>query len=150
MSKKTKKNTKTFIVNIIGKNQPSVNDQINFNIPSISAKGSAVIGKSIVSVGTTNTIVDNLEFSIIDGKVTGVSTIPHGLFDGDVVDISGISSTLYKNIEGVRTIGVSTITSGLSQAIGNFASTGFTTFVSFYAPTLSRKFKIDDVVQIEN
>ena len=82
--------------------------------------------------------------------MTGVSTIPHGLFEGDIVDISGISSTLYKNIEGVRTIGVSTITSGLSQAIGNFASTGFTTFVSFYAPTLSRKFKIDDVVQIQN
>ncbi len=125
-----------------------VNDKINFNNQSISAKVSEVIGKKIVSIGTTNTIVNNLTFSIIDGQVTGISTIPHGLFEGDVVDISGISSTLYKNIEGVRTIGVSTVTSGLSEALGN--STGFTTFVSFYAPTLSRKFKIDDVVQIGN
>ena len=83
-----------------------VNDKINFNDPTITASVNQVIGKPIVSVGTTNTIVDNLKFSIIDGKVTGVSTIPHGLFDGDVVEISGISSSNYKNIEGVITIGL--------------------------------------------
>ena len=45
-----------------------------------------------------------------------MSTVPHGLADGDVVEISGISSISYKNIEGVRTIGVSTLTSSLSEA----------------------------------
>ena len=137
------------VVNESG-NSYKVNDKINFNDPTISASVDKVIGKPIVSVGTTNTIVNNLIFSVIDGEVTGFSTVAHGLSGGDIVDISGISSTLYKNIEGIRTIGISTVTSGLSQAIGNLASTGITTFVAFHAPTLSRKFKIDDVVQIGN
>ena len=78
-----------------------VNDKINFNDPSISAKIDEVIGKDIVSIGTTNTIVNNLIFSVIDGNVSGFSTVPHGLSSGDIVEISGISSTLYKNIEGI-------------------------------------------------
>ena len=127
-----------------------VNDKLNFNDVTISASVDQIIGKSIVSVGTTNTLVDNLKFSILDSKVTGVSTVPHGLFDGDVIEISGISSTLYKNIEGIRTIGVSTLTSGLSEAIGNLASTGITTFITFSDPTINRKFKINDVVQIDS
>ena len=127
-----------------------VNDKINFNDPTITASVDQVIGKPIVSVGTTNTIVDNLKFSIIDGKVTGVSTIPHGLFDGDIVEISGISSSNYKNIEGVITIGLSTVTSGLSEAIPNLATTGITTFISFLDSTISRKFKVDDVIEINS
>ena len=127
-----------------------VNDKINFNEPSITASVDQVIGRSIVSVGTTNTIVDNLKFSIIDGKVTGVSTIPHRLSGGDIVEISGISSTNYKNIEGVRTIGLSTVTSGLSEPIGNLAATGITTFIAFLDPTVERKFDINDVVEINS
>ena len=76
-----------------------------------------------------------------------MSTVPHGLSDGDVVEISGISSISYKNIEGVRTIGVSTLTSSLSESLGN---TGITTFVTFSDPTINRKFKINDVVQINS
>mgnify|MGYP003131805803 CR=1 FL=1 len=125
-----------------------VNDKINFNDPSISAKVDEVIGKDIISIGTTNTIVNNLIFSVVDNEVTGFSTSPHGLSSGDIVEISGISSTLYKNIEGVRTIGITTLTSSLSQSIGNNAATGITTFVSFSTPTITRKFKIDDVVEI--
>ena len=129
-------------------NSYKVNDRINFNNPTISASVDSVIGKSIISVGTTNTIVDNLIFSVIDEEVTGFSTIPHGLSGGDIVEISGISSTLYKNIEGIRTIGIATVNSGLAKTID--ANTGITTFISLYAPTLSRKFKIDDVIQIDN
>ena len=127
-----------------------VNDKINFNDPTITASVNQVIGKPIVSVGTTNTIVDNLKFSIIDGKVTGVSTIPHGLFDGDIVEISGISSNNYKNIEGVITIGLSTVTSGLSEAIPNLATTGIKTFISFLDPTINRKFNVNDVIEINS
>ena len=85
---------------------------------------------------------------MIDGNVSGFSTVPHGLSSGDIVEISGISSTLYKNIEGIRTIGINTLTSSLSQSIGNNAATGITTFVNFSTPTITRKFKIDDIVEI--
>ena len=127
-----------------------VNDKLNFNDPTITANVEQVIGKPIISVGTTNTIVDNLIFSITDNKVTGISTVPHGLSAGDVVEISGISSTNYKNIEGIRTIGVSTVTSGLSENIPNLATSGITTFIAFLDPTINRKFNINDVVQIDS
>ena len=127
-----------------------VNDKLNFNDPTILAKVDQVIGQPIVSVETTNTIVDNLIFTVLDGKVTGISTIPHNLSDGDIVEISGITSTSYKNLEGVRTIGVSTVSSGLSTNILDVSATGITTFVTFSDSTISRKFKVDDVIEIGN
>ena len=127
-----------------------VNDKINFNDITISASVDQIRGKSIVSVGTTNTEVDNIRFSILDGKVTGVSTVPHGLSDGDIVEISGISSITYKNIEGIRTIGLSTVTSSLSEAMAIDTTTGITTFVTFSDPTTNRKFEINDVIQIDS
>ncbi len=125
-----------------------VKDTLNFNDPTILAEVNEVIGKQIVSVNTTNTIINNLKFTIIDGKVTGISTIPHGLNSGDIVEITGISSTIYKNIEGVKTIGVKTVSSGLSTSIPNLPTTGITTFVTFSDSTTSRKFAVDDVVKI--
>ena len=96
-----------------------VNDKINFNDPTITASVDQVIGKPIVSVGTTNTIVDNLKFSIIDGKVTGVSTIPHGLFDGDIV--SGLVPLKEEviNIASSGTVSISKWTSKLNKTILN-------------------------------
>ena len=124
-----------------------VNDKINFNDPTINASVEEVIGKAIISIGTTNTVVDNLIFSILNDKVTGVSTVPHGLSSGDIVEISGISSTNYKNIEGVKTIGVSTVVSSLSESMPN---SGITTFVTFFDSTINRKFNIDDVIKIDS
>ena len=124
-----------------------VNDKISFNDPTISSRVSEVLGKKIVSVATTNTVVNNLKFSLSDEKVTGLSTIPHGLLDGDVIEIIGISSTKYKNIEGVRIIGVSTVTSSISTSMVA-TNSGITTFITFSDPTLSRKFKINDTVVI--
>ena len=124
------------------------NEKLNFNDPTVLAQVGEVVGKEIISVGTTSTIIDNLTFTIIDGKVTGISTTPHGLLSGDVVEISGISSTFYKNIEGVRTIGISTVSSGLSTSILNLNNTGITTFVTFSDSSASRKFEVNDVVKI--
>ena len=36
---------------------------------------SEVLGKPIVSVGTTNTIVNNLKFSVFSDKITGLSPV---------------------------------------------------------------------------
>ena len=41
-----------------------VGDQLKFNDPTITARVSEILGKSIVSVGTTNTNVDNLRHFI--------------------------------------------------------------------------------------
>ena len=125
-----------------------VNDKLNFNDPTILAEVDQVIGREIVSIETTNTVVNNITFTISDGKVTGITTIPHGLLDGDVIEISGISSTSYKNIEGIKTVGVTTVSSGLSTDIPNDSTTGITTFLTFSDSTVSRKFEVDDIVKI--
>ena len=125
-----------------------VNDIVNFNESSISAKVSEVIGKEILSVETTEENVNNITFSIIDNEVIGFSTLPHGLSSGDIVEISGISSISYKNIEGVRTVGVTTLVSSLTQSLGASSATGITTFVNLITPTITRRFKINDVIEI--
>ena len=140
-------NITKIIVSESGENY-KVNDKINFTDPTITSRVSEVLGKQIVSVGTTNIVVNNLKFSVLDNEVTGLSTVSHNLLDGDVVEINGISSTSYKNLEGVKTINVSTLTSSMSTGIGTDGVTGITTFLTFSDPTISRKFKINDVVKI--
>ncbi len=93
-------------------------------------------------------MVNNLKFSVSDEKITALSTIPHGLLDGDVIEISGISSTKYKNLEGVKIIGVSTVTSSISTSIPNTSTAGITTFLTFSDSTISRKFKVNDTIVI--
>tara|TARA_S200000501_G_scaffold377668_1_gene436867 strand:+ start:1825 stop:12261 length:10437 start_codon:yes stop_codon:yes gene_type:complete len=124
-----------------------VNDKLNFSDPTISSRVNEVLGKPIVSVGTTNTVVNNLKFSVSDNKITGLSTTSHELLDGDIVEISGISSTKYKNLEGVRIIGVSTVTSSISTSLPT-SNVGISTFLTFSDSTISRKFKVNDIVMI--
>ena len=134
------------IVNDGGESYKS-GELIEFNNKSISASIDEVYGKNIVSVETSDTINDDLKFSIVDGKVTGLSTLPHGLTNRDIIEISGITSSLYTNVEGFREIGVSSVTSGLSSSMVN---SGVTTFISLHDSTLSNKFNINDVVQVES
>ena len=101
----------------------------------------------IINAIDSDTIDDDIKFSIVDGKVTGLSTLPHGLTDRDIIEISGITSSLYTNIEGFRTIGVSSVTSGLTSSMVN---SGVTTFIALHDSTLSGKFNVNDVIQVES
>ena len=127
-----------------------VGDKLNFNDLTVNAEIKEVSGKEIVSVATTNTVIENIEFSVLDGVVTGVATIPHNLTSNDIVEIAGISSTAYKNIEGFRVIGLSTVTVSTASTILNSNTTGITTFISLSGSTLDRVLKINDVIQIES
>jgi hypothetical protein len=127
----------------------NVGDKINFsNNFSIDCVVDEILGKNIISIDTTETILNDLVFSINDNRVTAFSTNPHNFFDGDIISITGISSAIYKNIEGVRVIGVNTISSLLSVSIGNTGDTGISTFVSLFEPTSSGNFLINDLIQI--
>ena len=41
-----------------------VNEKLNFNDPTVLAQVGEVVGKEIISVGTTTTVIDNLTFTI--------------------------------------------------------------------------------------
>ena len=128
-----------------------VGDTVSFSQPSyVSGSVKEILGRNVVSIDTSETTINNLKFSIIDGDVTAYSDTPHGYVDSDIIEISGISSSLYNHIEGVKTIGVSTVVSSTSVAIAATAITGITTFISLHESTLSDRFKIGDAIKIGN
>ena len=124
-----------------------VGDIVNFDNGRINAEVDEVIGKEIVSVATTTTTLDNVKFSIYNGTVTGITTIPHGIVSGNVVEISGISSSLYKNIEGFRTVGVATVAAVTTVSIGN---TTEDSNISLSIPTSTGRFGINDTIRIND
>ena len=125
----------------------NVGDLIRFNDNRISAEVSEVLGEPVVSIATTESLFDNVKFSYFDGKVTGITTIPHSFNSMEDIEISGISSALYRNIEGFRKVGITTVTTSVAVAIGN---TTLDTNISLNGSTLSNKFQIDDEIQINN
>jgi len=127
-----------------------VNELINFESGAASAKIKDVLGKTVVSVGTTEVTEDNVTFTFKDRKVTAFTTVPHNYKDSELVEISGISSSVYKNIEGFRPVGVVTSKTTLTVALGNTAATGINTSLRLQEPTSSRKFKSDDIIKIGN
>ena len=127
-----------------------VGEQINFNEESIDVEIAEVKGKDIVSIATSNTTLKNTIFSVRGNVVTGVTTIPHGFFDGDVVEITGIGSAIYKNLEGFTAVGVATVITNTTVAIGQTTATGITTTITLAASTFTEKFVVDNIIKVGN
>jgi len=125
-----------------------VGEQINLNDSSIDAEIGEVLGKSIVSIATTETILKDTIFSVKGNVVTGVTTTPHGFVSGDTIEISGIGSATYKNIEGFPVIGVGTVLTDMKVAVAATSTTGITTVISLSASTFTEKFVEDDIIKV--
>jgi hypothetical protein len=59
------------------------------------AKVSSLKGKEIRSITYDKNTIPNIKFSYSENVVTGFTTNPHGLVDGETVIISGISSSIF-------------------------------------------------------
>jgi len=128
-----------------------VGDDVVFsNAPNVNSSVKEVLGKNIVSIASSEITNNNLVFSFLDKKVTAFSTVPHNFVDGDIIEISGISSALYKSTEGLKTISVSSIVASLSVSIGNTNTTGITTFISISDPSSNGNFTPNSIIQIES
>ena len=125
-----------------------VGEQVNFNEPSIDVEVEQVKGKNIVSIGTSDTVLENTIFSVKGQVVTGVTTTPHGFSDGDIIEISGIGSASYKNLEGFPTIGVGTVLTNMKVGVAVTATTGISTFIELAASVFTEKFEKGDIVKI--
>ena len=125
-----------------------VGQQVNLTDSTVDVEISEIIGKDINSIQTTDTVVNNISFKVEGNSVTGFTTVPHGFLNLDVVEISGISSASYKNIEGSRVVGVNTVNTTLAVSIANTATTGLTTLIELSESTLTRKFTKNDVITI--
>jgi len=125
-----------------------VGDLINFNTPEISASVKEIKGKGIYSIQSTDYTYENVVFSINGNKVTGITTSSNNFIDGDRLEISGISSSLYIDLEGIKKVGVSTVESLLSVSLGTTSITGINTHLTLTESPRSRKFRKNDLIQI--
>ncbi len=100
-----------------------------------SIEVSRVLGKTVSSVSVATSTITGLE--IYQGKQEGeynlVASTPHGFKDGDIINISGLSTTS-SEIEGSYKVGITTTTFALtglgttSSGIGTVGVTGIVTY----------------------
>ena len=83
-----------------------VNEKLNIkNLgdgSGLSTKISVIDGKEIVSIASTVIKVEDVVFSYDNrtGNVIGLSSQPHGLFVGDIINVSGLSTGYaYRRLE---------------------------------------------------
>ena len=132
-----------------------VGDNIVFNNTDSFGRGadaevSEILGKTINSVSYASTTFSGVEFIYNNDLVTGITSIPHKLSDGDVVNVSGISTYAFKSFEGTYRVGVSSITTILEVGIGTTGVTGMTTDVSLLEKSFTGRIKINDIIGINS
>jgi hypothetical protein len=112
------------------------------------AKVSSLKGKEIRSITYDNNTIPNITFSYSENVVTGFTTNPHGLIDGETVIISGISSSSFKFFEGSYEVGVSSVSTSLLVGIGTTVSTGIVTSIVLTESASSGRIRTDDLLTI--
>ena len=132
-----------------------VNDKVIFNNSNSGGSGAAakvktLVGKGVSTITHTEKLLSNVSFTYQDGVAVGIATTPHGLTDGDIVVISGISTGDLKFIEGPRTISVSSVTSRLDVGIGTTGTTGIVTSIVLPNSTTSKDILVGDTLYVDN
>ena len=112
------------------------------------AKVSELKGKEIRSITFNKNTIPNITFSYSENVVTGFTTEPHGIIDGETVIISGISSSSFKFFEGSYKIGVSSVSTSLLVGIGTTASTGIITSIVLSESATSKRIITDDLLTV--
>jgi len=126
----------------------------------------SIVGKGVTSVNITTKTFKNVKLEYNPPIITGFTTIPHDFENGDIISIQNVrsddsependttDSKFFKNILGIRTLSISTATSGLSTDIPSYSTTdaaGFTTFIGLNEKVdLVEKFQIDGIVGIKS
>ena len=132
------KTTEKGYVDSIGITTGGINYQVNDRVVFSKEEGteffaaarvSKIQGRSVTSVSAAKTSISNIEFyPSSNGSFIGVASAIHNLKDGDVVDLSGISTTSAM-LTGSYQVGISTNTLTVSKFIGTVNATGVVTFI---------------------
>ena len=112
-----------------------VNDRIILDNEGTSGSGANIVvsevkGKDIESFSINLDKIDNVSFDIRGTKITAICDSPHGLRNGEIVNISGISTITSLPIQGSKLITVKEKTVELLEQIEDVATTGVSTFIS--------------------
>ena len=120
------------------------------NGSGFSAKISSIGGKDIVSIASTVTKIENVVFTYDNrtGNVTGLSTQPHGLFEGDIVTVSGLSTDTFRDLDGSHRIGFSTSRFALNIGVGTTGITGIVTSIDVIGDFSPRSVSANDILSL--
>ena len=131
-----------------------VNEKLNIkNLgegSGLSAKISVIDGKEIVSIASTVIKVENIVFSYDNrtGNVIGLSSQPHGLLVGDVINVSGLSTDTLRRLDGQHRIGFSTSRFLLNVGLGTTGATGIVTSIDLAGDLSPRNINSNDILGI--
>jgi len=130
-------------------------DVTNIGSGGFKSKVSKISGKGVNSVSVSSTSITNIEFYPVggSGNFIGFSSLPHGLNNFDLIEISGLS-TSSSFMEGFYKIGISTnnlLLSGIGTTTLGISSTGVTgivTYISIKGSLLYPNIRENDILQI--
>ena len=124
----------------------------NTNTGGFGAVGTVheVFGPQITSLSHSVTKFTGTTLLYAGGKVTGITTVPHGLLTGAVLTIKNVSSNNHKVFEGEHKITeVKRVSSGITTALNTVdANNGLTT--SFGITDDVRLFNVNDIIKIDH
>ena len=120
------------------------------NGSGFSAKILSIGGKDIVSIASTITKIENVVFSYDNntGTVVGLSTQPHGLFEGDIVTVSGLSTDTLRDLDGRHRIGFSTSRFALNIGVGTTGTTGIVTSIDVIGDFSPKNISANDILSL--
>ena len=131
-----------------------VNDDILFDNSFTDGKNAAakverVSGKTVSRVSVASTQVYDVEFTpyASRGEFVGYSSVPHGLSDSDLVNVSGLSK-YYDGLDGTYNIGVSTGSFVLLTGVGDTSVTGITTYFEIGGALQYPFVRADDIMEV--
>ena len=143
-----------FVGIFTGGSNYQVNDRIVFDKEKdteffSASRVSKVGGKTITAISAATTSISNVElYPFRNGSFIGISSEPHNLKDGDVINLTGISTTSSK-LAGNYQCGISTNLLSVTKFIGTVNSTGIVTFIDVSAKNLEYpQIQVNDILQI--
>ena len=113
-----------------------------------SAEITELSGVGISSIESTTKTIQNITFTSNNNTIIGVATTAHNFKDEYFIKISGITSTTFTSLNGVKKINVDEIVTNLEDALDSESVTGITTSIKI-KDSISI-FDIDSKIRISN
>ena len=82
------------------------------------------------------------------GSVIGISTQPHGLFEGDIVNVSGLSTDTLRGLDGQHRIGFSTSKFALNAGVAAATTTGIVTSIDVIGDFSPQSVSANDILSL--
>ena len=128
-----------------------IGDRIEFYDSDLGGLGavaevSKISGVGIVTISAGITTFNDVKFVSIESGILGIATTAHNFKSQTFINISGISTTDYSELEGFRRINVEYPSTILTESLSNAATTGIVTSIKIKSPVLG--YRVDDQLTI--